>query len=112
MRQALAAAVPPPRKTYPPRRRPAIEPYVTVIDGWLIEDERIRGLGVADLVDSIGGRPQRASAELGHHVLEVLESIQISNTSDAVVHLKTAPNRPAPVLAGDLAGLSVPPAGG
>ena len=31
---------------------------------------------------------------------------------DAVVHLKTAPNRPAPVLAGDLAGLSVPPAGG
>ena len=89
-----------------------VVPPVLRLDGWLIEDERIRGLGVADLVDSLGGRPQRASAELGHHVLEVLESIQISNTSDAVVHLKTAPNRPAPVLAGDLAGLSVPPAGG
>jgi transposase len=38
VRQALASAVPPPRKTYPPRRRPAIDPYVTVIDGWLIED--------------------------------------------------------------------------
>ncbi len=25
VRQALAAAVPPPRKTYPPRRRPAID---------------------------------------------------------------------------------------
>ena len=38
VRQALAAALPPPRKAYPPRRRPAIEPYVAVIDGWLIED--------------------------------------------------------------------------
>src|SRR6266516_165461 len=39
VRQALAAASPPPRKTYPPRRRPAIDPYVTVIDGWLIDDK-------------------------------------------------------------------------
>jgi transposase len=38
VRQALDAAVPPPRKTYPPRRKPAIEPYVMVIDGWLIDD--------------------------------------------------------------------------
>ena len=39
VRQALAAAVPPPRKTYPPRRRPAIEPYASVIDGWLLDDK-------------------------------------------------------------------------
>jgi hypothetical protein len=39
VRQALAAAVPPPRKAYPPRRRPAIDPFVTVIDGWLIDDK-------------------------------------------------------------------------
>jgi transposase len=38
VRQALAAAVPPPRKTYPPRRRPAIDPWVSLIDGWLIDD--------------------------------------------------------------------------
>jgi len=39
VRQALAAAVPPPRKTYPVRVRPAIDPWVTVIDGWLIDDK-------------------------------------------------------------------------
>jgi transposase len=39
VRQALESAVPPPRKTHPPRRRPAIEPFATVIDGWLLEDK-------------------------------------------------------------------------
>jgi transposase len=39
VRQALDAALPPPRKPYPARRRPAIEPWTTVIDGWLIEDQ-------------------------------------------------------------------------
>lgn len=38
VRQALANAVPPPRKAYAPRRRPAIEPYVEVIDAWLLAD--------------------------------------------------------------------------
>jgi hypothetical protein len=38
-----ASAVPPPRKTYPLRRRPAIEPFGAVIDGWLIEDRTLRG---------------------------------------------------------------------
>jgi transposase len=38
VRQALASALPPPRKGYPPRRRPAIEPWVAVIDGWLVAD--------------------------------------------------------------------------
>ncbi|MDT7722678.1 MAG: hypothetical protein QOE94_3689 [Mycobacterium sp.] len=39
VRQALASAVPPPRKIYPPRPRPAIDPWVGVIDGWLLEDQ-------------------------------------------------------------------------
>ncbi len=39
VRQALAAAVPPPRKTYPPRPRPAIDPFAAVIDGWLLADQ-------------------------------------------------------------------------
>ena len=38
VRQALASAIPPPRKAYPPRPRPAIDPYVEVIDGWLLAD--------------------------------------------------------------------------
>ena len=29
----------PQRQSYPPRRRPAIDPWTTVIDGWLIADE-------------------------------------------------------------------------
>ena len=36
VRQALAPAVPPPRKAYPPRPRPAIDPWAAVIDGWLL----------------------------------------------------------------------------
>jgi hypothetical protein len=38
VRQALASAIPPPRKAYPPRPRPAIDPYVEIIDGWLLAD--------------------------------------------------------------------------
>jgi transposase len=38
VRQALGSAVPPPRKTYPQRRRPAIDPYAELIDGWLLAD--------------------------------------------------------------------------
>lgn len=39
IRQALDSALPPPRKPYPARRRPAIEAWTTVIDGWLIADQ-------------------------------------------------------------------------
>jgi transposase len=39
VRQALESAVPPPRRAYPPRRRPAIDPFVAVIDGWLLDDK-------------------------------------------------------------------------
>ncbi len=35
VRQALASAVPPPRKAYASRSRPAIDPYIEVIDSWL-----------------------------------------------------------------------------
>lgn len=39
VRQALADAVPPPRKVYPVRPRPAIDGWATVIDAWLLADE-------------------------------------------------------------------------
>ena len=40
VRQALEAAVPP-RRPYPQRRRPAIDPYAQVIDGWLNADREV-----------------------------------------------------------------------
>jgi transposase len=41
VRQALESAVPPPRKSYPRRPRPAIDPYAEVIDGWLLADRDV-----------------------------------------------------------------------
>jgi transposase len=40
VRQALVSAVPPPRKQYPRRPRPAIDPYIAVIDAILIADQQ------------------------------------------------------------------------
>jgi transposase len=39
VRQALEDAVPPPRKVYPVRPRPAIDEWAAVIDAWLLADE-------------------------------------------------------------------------
>jgi transposase len=41
VRQALESAVPPLRKPYPQRPRPAIDAYAGVIDGWLLADEKV-----------------------------------------------------------------------
>jgi transposase len=41
VRQALDSAVPPPRKCYPPRPRPAMDAYAAVIDGWLLADRDV-----------------------------------------------------------------------
>lgn len=39
VRQALSSALPPPRKSYPARARPAIEPWTQIIDRWLEDDK-------------------------------------------------------------------------
>ena len=41
VRQALESAVPPPRKSYPRRLRPAIDPYAAVIDAWLVAGREV-----------------------------------------------------------------------
>ena len=41
VRQAVASAIPPPRKDYRPRPRPAIDRYAPVIDGWLLADRDV-----------------------------------------------------------------------
>jgi transposase len=38
VRQALASSVPPARKVYVPRARPAIDPWIEVVEGWLVAD--------------------------------------------------------------------------
>ena len=40
VRQALESAVPPPRKAYAPRSRPALDDWTAVIDGWLVADQQ------------------------------------------------------------------------
>lgn len=41
VRQALECAVPPLRKVYPARERPAIGPWTEVIDAWLLADRQV-----------------------------------------------------------------------
>jgi transposase len=41
VRQALESAVPPPRRPYPQRPRPAIDTYAAVIDSWLLADQQV-----------------------------------------------------------------------
>jgi transposase len=41
VRQALTSAVPPPRKAYSQRPRPALDPYAQVIDEWLLADREV-----------------------------------------------------------------------
>ena len=41
VRQALASAVPPVRKPYPQRPRPAIDDYAAIVDGWLVADRQV-----------------------------------------------------------------------
>jgi transposase len=41
VRQVLKSAVPPPRRPYAQRPRPAIRPYAQVIDGWLLADREV-----------------------------------------------------------------------
>jgi transposase len=88
VRQALASAVPPPRKAYPQRPRPAIGPYAAVIDGWLVADREVprkqrhtarrvwqrlvaeRGATVAEV--TVSRYVARRRAELGLEETEVM----------------------------------------
>ena len=77
---------------------------VIALREWSSDEGMLRGLGVADLVESLEGSPQRTTAELGYHVLEVLASIEESSRTDTVQHLKSSPPQPQALAAGDLLG--------
>ena len=56
-----------------------------------------RGLGLAEMVDAIAaGRPHRASAELGTHVVDVARSILDAAASGRVVAIGSTVEQPAP----------------
>ncbi len=75
VRQALASAVPPPRKAYGRRPRPAIDPYVEVIDSWLLGDR-----GVPRKQRHTARRIwQRLVAEHGAQVAEVTVSRYVAH---------------------------------
>jgi predicted dehydrogenase len=65
--------------------------------------EKVRGLGVVDLVQSEKGQAPRASSEMAFHVLEVLEAMQISSDRGSFIDIVTQPDRPAPVSAAEVA---------
>jgi predicted dehydrogenase len=57
-----------------------------------------RGIGLADMAEAIAsGRPHRASAELGFHVLEIMESILLASAERRVVELTSSLDRPEEV---------------
>lgn len=59
-------------------------------------EQYLRGIGVADLVGYLNGQPLRVSSELGYHVLEVLEAIQVASDTGERVTIASAPPRPEP----------------
>jgi predicted dehydrogenase len=61
-------------------------------------DGNYRGIGMADLVASIGSRkPARASGELAFHVLEIMESILVTATDGSERVLRSRCERPRPL---------------
>src|SRR5258708_36076913 len=67
VRQALDDAVPPPRKVYPVRPRPAIDEWATAIDAWLIADEdapRKQRHTARRIWQRLVARPQATASEL------------------------------------------------
>jgi predicted dehydrogenase len=56
------------------------------------------GAGVADLADALrAGRPHRASAELGLHILEVLNGVLVAARDGSAQAIHSAPARPDPL---------------
>lgn len=59
---------------------------------------RSRGSGVADLASAVAtGRPHRASGELAHHVIEVLEAADRSGREGSHIAIGSTCERPAPL---------------
>jgi len=63
--------------------------------------ENTRSLGVADMARAMqSGRPQRASGQLGYHVLDLMHAIHEASTAGRHVDVSSTCERPAPLPAG------------
>ena len=72
------------------------EPNRELRDGRKVADYRM--VGVFDMAAAIRtGRPHRASGDLALHVLEVMESLELSAAEGRRIDLETRCQRPAPV---------------
>ena len=61
-----------------------------------IYTENSRGLGVADMADAIrSGRPHRASGELAHHVLDIMQAFHEASATGKHIDLTSTCERPA-----------------
>ena len=64
-------------------------------------DQPGRGVGLAEMAEAIQQRrPQRASGELGLHVVEIMESFHVSARAGKKVKLKSTCRQPAAMQAG------------
>lgn len=73
------------------------EPVVSAVEPGNEFSENSRGLGVAEMADAIStGRKNRASKELALHVLDVLESIELSGKTGKMIEVSGTCDRPAP----------------
>ena len=59
--------------------------------------EKVRGLGVVDLLEAREGKPHRTNAALAFHVLEVLEAIRAASNRRTYVDIESRPDRSAPL---------------
>ena len=64
-------------------------------------DQVSRGVGVADMAYAlVYGRPHRASGELAHHVLDVMQSVEEASNADRHVMIESSCAKPAPLPLG------------
>ena len=64
--------------------------------------EKVRGLGVVELSEAIGGRQHRSNGAFAYHALEVLEAMQTSSGRSEFVPIESRCERPMPLTLDDL----------
>lgn len=73
-----------------------LDPVFPATAGPAMDEQMLRGFGVADLAAAGDDTLPRASAELATHVLEVLQAVETSSRDGSVVAIRTRADRPAP----------------
>lgn len=61
-----------------------------------MDEQMLRGFGVADLAAAAGGGELRVNAGLATHVLEVLQAVETSSREGTIVRIASLTERPAP----------------